>query len=53
MAAMTGQDSGVLWLVAVLLLLTLGLAGALLAAARADGVHPGPQRQAPRTRRTP
>lgn len=53
MATMTSQDSGVLWLVAVLLLLTVGLAGALLAATRAGGVHPGPQRPASRTRRTP
>ena len=38
MAAMIiGYDGGALWLVAILMLLALGLAGALLAATRRTG----------------
>jgi hypothetical protein len=50
-ATIIGYEGGMLWLVAVLLLLTVGLAGALLAAVRRD---PATTRTAvPRAGRTP
>ncbi|MET8154302.1 hypothetical protein ACIBSW_08790 [Actinoplanes sp. NPDC049668] len=46
---LTGTEGSVVWLVAVLLLLALGLAGALLAATRGDAApmraeHHSPER---------
>jgi hypothetical protein len=47
MTALIGSDGSVIWLVAVLLVLAVGLAGALLAATRSQ---PAPMRA---DRRTP
>jgi hypothetical protein len=45
MASLVGTDGGVVWLMAVLLLLTFGLGLALLAAVRQQQVRPHPTRR--------
>ncbi|GID92638.1 hypothetical protein ACFQFC_39410 [Amorphoplanes digitatis] len=47
MTALTGSEGSVVWLVAVLLLLALGLAGALLAATRGAAAPMRAERHSP------
>jgi hypothetical protein len=47
MTTLTGSDGSVVWLVAVLLVLALGLTGALLAATRTDASPMRAERHSP------
>ncbi|MEU7904848.1 hypothetical protein [Actinoplanes sp. NPDC049118] len=47
MATLTGSEGSVVWLVAVLLLLAVGLSGALLAAVRGNAAPVRAERHSP------